>query len=294
MLACHVHSSEPYSGCRDTAGPLPAGYRASQRRVAANCATISAPVVAAIGASPSPGAPGFLAASKLRQMDFAEPAAAGAGLLPADADEQPCEAGLPPLGHVPLAAPAPAPSTATAAAIAPRLGAALGVVASPSSAPPYEPPTEDKSQIKESWTKLMRWSSRFRTRKLTTASLLAETDKVVVFGGGSFGTAMGAQLAGQKADLDVVLLLRDPYLCRDINTLHCNTKYLKVRCGSCVCMQARCVAWNNVERRGAWHVQCLLRAAAFGTGDQSSAAVASDVLSLPPPHCRSSHVQALR
>jgi hypothetical protein len=25
----------------------------------------------------------------------------------------------------------------------------------------------------------------------------------------------------------VVLLLRDPYLARDINTLHCNTRYLK-------------------------------------------------------------------
>jgi glycerol-3-phosphate dehydrogenase len=29
--------------------------------------------------------------------------------------------------------------------------------------------------------------------------------------------------------LQVTLLLRDPYLCKDINELHCNTRYLKVR-----------------------------------------------------------------
>ena len=29
----------------------------------------------------------------------------------------------------------------------------------------------------------------------------------------------------------VTLLLRDPYLCKDINELHCNSRYLKVRRG---------------------------------------------------------------
>lgn len=73
----------------------------------------------------------------------------------------------------------------------------------------------------------MRWSKVFRTRQ-TAGGTLQGTDKVVVFGGGSFGTAMGASLAGQRPDMEVVLLLRDPYLCLDINTKHCNTKYLKV------------------------------------------------------------------
>lgn len=57
---------------------------------------------------------------------------------------------------------------------------------------------------------------------------IGAAEKVVVFGGGSFGTAMGTSLAHKKADLDVVLLLRDPYLCHDINSKHINTKYLAV------------------------------------------------------------------
>lgn len=60
-------------------------------------------------------------------------------------------------------------------------------------------------------------------------SILDATQKVVIFGGGSFGTAVGAALARQKADLDVTMLLRDPYVCQDINTLHRNRRYLDVR-----------------------------------------------------------------
>ena len=52
--------------------------------------------------------------------------------------------------------------------------------------------------------------------------------QVVVFGGGSFGTAMACALARQKGDLNVTLLLRDPYVCKDINERHVNTRYLKV------------------------------------------------------------------
>ena len=58
--------------------------------------------------------------------------------------------------------------------------------------------------------------------------LRGKLQKVVVFGGGSFGTAMGAALAEQRPGVQVVLLLRDPYLCKDINEAHCNTRYLKV------------------------------------------------------------------
>ncbi|KAL6761585.1 glycerol-3-phosphate dehydrogenase [Haematococcus lacustris] len=72
----------------------------------------------------------------------------------------------------------------------------------------------------------MRWSKVFRTRK-DVGSPLESTHKVVVLGGGSFGTAMGAALAQQKKGLEVVLLVRDRALCDDINTLHCNTRYLK-------------------------------------------------------------------
>jgi ribosomal protein L37AE/L43A len=89
-------------------------------------------------------------------------------------------------------------------------------------------PPSERSSIRESWETLMRWSKALRTRSDNVLSPLELTNKIVVFGGGSFGTAMGAALARQKADLEVVLLLRDPYLCKDINQQHCNTKYLKV------------------------------------------------------------------
>lgn len=52
--------------------------------------------------------------------------------------------------------------------------------------------------------------------------------QVVVFGGGSFGTAIACALARQKGQLNVTLLLRDPYVCKDINERHINSRYLKV------------------------------------------------------------------
>lgn len=88
-------------------------------------------------------------------------------------------------------------------------------------------PPAQRNQIRESWDALMRWSKVFNTRKLAGSPLEA-AKKIVVFGGGSFGTAMGCALARQKPDLEVVLLVRDPYLCKDINLLHENTRYLKV------------------------------------------------------------------
>jgi pimeloyl-ACP methyl ester carboxylesterase len=59
--------------------------------------------------------------------------------------------------------------------------------------------------------------------------VLGAARQVAVFGGGSFGTAIGCALARQKPDLVVTLLLRDPRVCADINTLHVNTRYLKAR-----------------------------------------------------------------
>lgn len=72
----------------------------------------------------------------------------------------------------------------------------------------------------------MRWSKSFRRARRSESSPIEAADKVVVFGGGSFGTAMGTSLALKKPSLDVVLLLRDPYLCHDINSKHINSKYL--------------------------------------------------------------------
>ena len=74
----------------------------------------------------------------------------------------------------------------------------------------------------------MRWSKVFKKDQNGVVHVLDKTDKVVVFGGGSFGTAMGVALARQKSTLGVSLLLRDAYICRDINSLHTNTRYLPV------------------------------------------------------------------
>jgi glycerol-3-phosphate dehydrogenase (NAD+) len=71
----------------------------------------------------------------------------------------------------------------------------------------------------------MRWSRFFR-RQQAGADAAGAARKVVVFGGGSFGTAMGASVARKWPDLDVVLLLRDEQLAADINGERINTKYL--------------------------------------------------------------------
>ena len=74
--------------------------------------------------------------------------------------------------------------------------------------------------------------------------------QVVVFGGGSFGTAMATALARQKRSLDVVMLLRDPYVCRDINMKHVNTRYLEARAQ--LRMQA-CAGVNTVQKQPLMH-----------------------------------------
>lgn len=59
--------------------------------------------------------------------------------------------------------------------------------------------------------------------------MLQRVSKVVVFGGGSFGTAIAAALARQKPDLVVSMWLRDEAVCAAINEQHCNPRYLAVR-----------------------------------------------------------------
>lgn len=117
-----------------------------------------------------------------------------------------------------------AAARAAAAAVSPST-ASVSVPAGNSLYPPAE-----RSQIRESWDSIMRWSrAAFRDRKRGATSALDSTSKVAVFGGGSFGTAMAVALARQKADLDVCMLLRDPALCADINSKHENARYLPGR-----------------------------------------------------------------
>ncbi|BDA41583.1 Glycerol-3-phosphate dehydrogenase [NAD(P)+] [Coccomyxa sp. Obi] len=88
-------------------------------------------------------------------------------------------------------------------------------------------PPSERGHIRDSWKHLMRWSRAWRTAGENGTSVMGRLEKVVVFGGGSFGTAMACALARQKSDLNVTLLLRDPYVCKGINEQHVNTRYLK-------------------------------------------------------------------
>ncbi|KAL3524066.1 hypothetical protein ACH5RR_016900 [Cinchona calisaya] len=100
----------------------------------------------------------------------------------------------------------------------------------PQSSPPDEPtiPPEEGSKdsrkvVRVAWEKLVRWSRSWRSKAKT--DILERTKKVVVLGGGSFGTAMAAHVAERKAQLEVNMLVRDPQVCRSINDKHCNCKY---------------------------------------------------------------------
>jgi glycerol-3-phosphate dehydrogenase (NAD+) len=78
----------------------------------------------------------------------------------------------------------------------------------------------------------MRWSDHQAKAHEDAINSLDNIRKVVIFGGGSFGTAMAANLAAHKPDMDVVMLLRDDALCNSINLEHRNARYLSVSAGT--------------------------------------------------------------
>ncbi|TYI31457.1 hypothetical protein ES332_A05G452800v1 [Gossypium tomentosum] len=84
--------------------------------------------------------------------------------------------------------------------------------------------TRDRRKVARiAWEKLVRWSRSWRSKAKT--DVLERTKKVVVLGGGSFGTAMAAHVANRKAQMEVSMLVRDPAVCRSINENHFNYKY---------------------------------------------------------------------
>ncbi|XP_072968926.1 glycerol-3-phosphate dehydrogenase [NAD(+)] 2, chloroplastic isoform X1 [Typha angustifolia] len=77
--------------------------------------------------------------------------------------------------------------------------------------------------VRIAWEKLVRWSRSWRSKN--KSDVLEKTKKVVILGGGSFGTAMAAHLASKKAEMEVSVLVRDPHICRAINETHFNCNY---------------------------------------------------------------------
>ncbi|XP_060181638.1 glycerol-3-phosphate dehydrogenase [NAD(+)] 2, chloroplastic isoform X1 [Lycium barbarum] len=84
-------------------------------------------------------------------------------------------------------------------------------------------PKERRKIVRLAWEKLVRWSRSLRSKAKT--DVLERTNKIVVLGGGSFGTAMAAHVATRKSQLEVNMLVRDPQVCRTINEEHHNCKY---------------------------------------------------------------------
>lgn len=88
---------------------------------------------------------------------------------------------------------------------------------------PIDSSKDRRQVVKVAWEKLVRWSRSLRSKAKT--DVLERTNKVVVLGGGSFGTAMAAHVAERKAQLQVNMLMRDPQICQSINSRHINCKY---------------------------------------------------------------------
>ncbi|XP_062092322.1 glycerol-3-phosphate dehydrogenase [NAD(+)] 2, chloroplastic isoform X2 [Humulus lupulus] len=93
---------------------------------------------------------------------------------------------------------------------------------------PFLDPSPDRTRdrrraVRLAWEKLVRWSRSWRNKAKT--DVLERTNKIVVLGGGSFGTAMAAHVAERKSQLEVNMLVRDPQICQSINENHCNCKY---------------------------------------------------------------------
>ncbi|CAN6469438.1 unnamed protein product [Victoria cruziana] len=84
-----------------------------------------------------------------------------------------------------------------------------------------------RKAVKVAWEKLVRWSRFWRLMNAKAKTdVLEQTKKVAVLGGGSFGTAMAALIANNKADMEVSMLVRDVEICDSINHSHYNSKYL--------------------------------------------------------------------
>jgi NADPH-dependent glutamate synthase beta subunit-like oxidoreductase len=87
-------------------------------------------------------------------------------------------------------------------------------------------PTETHDHLKRAWEWMaqpVRFLGSFKNKKKVKAA-----KKVVVFGGGSFATAMAVIAARAQPQAQVVMLLRDEAVRDDINYRQMNNRYLRV------------------------------------------------------------------
>ncbi|KAL3682526.1 hypothetical protein R1sor_000548 [Riccia sorocarpa] len=97
---------------------------------------------------------------------------------------------------------------------------------SPSTSEAFRRSTEESRVVRTAWEKLVRWSKSWQLlQSRRQKNALQKTKKITILGGGSFGTAMAVLLARNKAEMEVILLLRDAVVCDSINQSHRNSKY---------------------------------------------------------------------
>eukprot|EP00958_Prasinococcus_capsulatus_P003701 scaffold338_cov377-Prasinococcus_capsulatus_cf.AAC.6 len=65
---------------------------------------------------------------------------------------------------------------------------------------------EKQQEVADAWEALQRWASK--KQSLQSLDSLQDCKKVVICGGGSFGTAMATLLALNRVDLNVTILVR--------------------------------------------------------------------------------------
>jgi hypothetical protein len=85
--------------------------------------------------------------------------------------------------------------------------------------------TETREKVDTIWEEMKRRTNFFNPVPKKTR----DVKKVVVFGGGSFATALAVAVARRQPDAQVIMLLRNASVRDDINTRHKNSKYLGVR-----------------------------------------------------------------
>mmetsp|Transcript_9883 Transcript_9883/g.36189 ORF Transcript_9883/g.36189 Transcript_9883/m.36189 type:complete len:469 (-) Transcript_9883:2167-3573(-) len=88
--------------------------------------------------------------------------------------------------------------------------------------------SKKRESVDDAWKALLRWGQS-RQEKSEQLNELDSTHKVVIFGGGSFGTAMATLMARNKDTLEVVMLMRDAEVAKTINEEHYNPKYMSSR-----------------------------------------------------------------